>query len=482
MANEEKTANENVLQLGQEQPAPPVRFEIIPDELYAIVNLHDMQQGVNAFACWSFVSEGLSRIGQKELAILIKKDSLEADHDYPMDPLGLFLTVKQYAEQGSFVGEGDVTEFGDSGFIDTKFRAMAYLRPLGIAGIEEPGSVLSCVLLTEDELQVARRFGLSRILALLGYTFSHYPCPPWVDRHRTSVVDEQMKEDMDKSILSKVPQFAIPGVRVQLAATTLSIRCPRGLHEGLNELLKQIPDEAPMVVSTELDPDANALLVWQATMENGPSAITPPGSDGSKVCGCSVLIFPEQDESNAQVVEDSFLLSLTTPDWIKLRAGLMSGEDVKVETPAGGTIAIEWYEMDTAAIQTGADMLEELPIASLPESCAVIEKIELITEKEIVSKITSPQVFRQYLEAVEYTALGYFVDRKASSHRVITIRGEVVPGNKITWTMSATPDEDRIELKGIELRLAELPPPPVSIDKVVFELVLDVSHERVAAH
>ncbi len=481
MANEENIANENVLQLGQVQPPPPVRFEILPNELYAIVNLHDMQQGVNAFSCWSFVSEGLSRNGQKELAILVKKDSLEADHDYPMDPLGLFLTVKQYADQGSFVGEGDVTEFGDSGFIDTKFRAMAYLRPLGIAGIEEPGSILSCVLLTEDELQIARRFGLTRVLALLGYTFSHFPCPPWVDRHRNSVITDEMKEGMDKSILSKVPQFAIPGVRVQLAGTTLSIRCPIGLHEGLNELLKQIPDEAPLVVSTELDPDANALLVWQATMENGPSAITPPGSDGSKVCGCSVLIFPEQDESNAQVVEDSFLLSLTTPDWIKLRAGLMNGEEVKVVTPAGGTIAVEWYEPDTAIV-TGADMLEEMPIAQLEESCAVIEKCELITEKEIVSKITSAPIFRQYIEAVEYTVLGYFVDRKASTHRKVTIRGEVVPGNKATWTMSSTPDEDKIELMGIELRLKELPPPPVSIDKVVFEMSLDVSPERVAAH
>jgi hypothetical protein len=480
MANEENIAGENVLQLGQEQPAPPVRFEIIPNELYAIVNLHDMQQGVNAFSCWSFVSEGLSRFGQKELAILVKQESFESEKDYPMDPLGLFLTVKQYAEQGSFVTEGDVTEFGDSGFIDSKFRAMAYLRPLGIAGIEEPGSILSCVLLTEDELQIARRYGLTRILALLGYTFSHFPCPPWVDRHRNSVVTDQMKEDMEKSILSKVPQFAIPGVRVQLAGTTLSLRCPVGLHEGLNELLTQIPDEAPLVVSTELDPDANALLVWQATMENGPSAITPPGSDGSKVCGCSVLIFPEQDESNAQVVEDSFLLSLMTPDWLKMRKGLMTGEDVKVVTPAGGTIAIEWYEPETG-LATGAALLEELPKAELPESCARVDRAELITEQEIVAKIASPSIFRQYIEAVEYTVLGYFVDRKASKHRVITIRSEVTPGNKVAWTMSATPDEDRIELKGIELRLAELPPPNVSIDKVVFELTLDVSPERVTS-
>lgn len=466
---------ENVLQMGQQQPAPPVRFEIVPNELFAIVNLHDMQQGADAFSCWSYVSEGLTRIGQKELAILIKQESSETEHDYPMDPLGLFLTVKQYAEQGNFVTEGDVTEFGESGFIDQRFRAMAYLRPLGIAGLEAPGSMLSCVLLTDDELEIARRYGLTRTLALLGYSFSHFPCPPWVDRDRKSVVTDQVKQDMEKGILAKVPNFAIPGVRVQLSGTTLSLKCPVGLHEGLNELLKQIPEEAPLIVSTELDPDANALLVWQPTMENGPSAITPPGSDGSKVCGCSILIFPEQDESNAQVVEDSFLLSLATPDWLKLRKALMSGEGEQVVTNAGGNIAIEWYEPEATALAAIANMLGELPRVTLPESCARIEEARLLTDQDVVARITSPSILRQYIEAVEFTVLGYFVDRKAASERKITIRCDVTPGNKATWNMSSTPDEDRIELKGIELRLVDLPAPNVSSDTVSFLLTLDVS-------
>lgn len=466
---------ENVLQLGQQQPAPPVRFEIVPDELYAIVNLHDMQQGANSFSCWSYVSEGLNRLGQKELAILIRQNPGEEIHEYPMDPLGLFLTVRQYAEQGSFVTEGDVTEFGESGFIDSKFRAMAYLRPLGIAGMEEPNSVLSCVLLTEDELEIARRFGLTRVLALLGYTFSHFPCPPWVDRGRNSCITDDMKAAMDQSILAKVPQFAIPGVRVQLAGTTLSIKCPNGLEEGLNELLQQIPEEAPLVVSGELDPDANALLVWQATMENGPSAITPPGSDGSKVCGCSVLFFPEQDESNAQVVEDSFLLSLATPDWLKMRKALMNGSEVKVATPAGGTISIEWYQPEVASTAGIGAMLTELPKVELPDSCAKIENVEVTTDHAVVGKVSSPAVLRQYIEAVQYTILGYFVDRKASDSRTINVKCEITPGNKVSWNMSSTPQEDKIELKGIELRLADLPTPAVNSDKVEFQLVLAVA-------
>ncbi|HMO24398.1 MAG TPA: hypothetical protein PKC98_25835, partial [Candidatus Melainabacteria bacterium] len=43
-------------------PNPPVRFEIFPNELFATVNLHEVRQGEESFSCWSFVSEGLSRL------------------------------------------------------------------------------------------------------------------------------------------------------------------------------------------------------------------------------------------------------------------------------------------------------------------------------------------------------------------------------------------------------------------------------------
>ncbi len=472
--SEQDAPGSNVVQFGGQQPPPPVRFEIVPDQLFAIIDLHEMKLGEAPMSCWSYVSEGLIKFGQKELAILVKKESGETEHDYPMDPLGLFYTVREYAEKSNFVMPGDVTEFGDTGFIDPKFRAMAYLRPIGIGGLEDPNAVLSCVLLTAEELDVARRFGLTRVMALLGFNFSHFPCPPWVDRGRKSVIDTTVKNVMDASVLAKVPCFAIPGVRVQLAGGLLSIRCPHGIEDGLRELLKQIPEEAPLTISTEFDPDANALLVWQPTMENGPSAMTPPGSDGSRICGCSVLIFPEQDDSNAQVIEDSFLLSLKTPDWIKLRNGLMTGVEASLMTQQGGKIQVSWYEPE-AGLVPSVETLTHLPRVENAESTAKITEASLLTEASSVVKSISPGVLKEYVEAVEYIILGYFTDRKATHKRTIKVVCELSPGGKRTWTMSSQPDEDKIELKGIEIRLNDLPVPVISENPVSFEVVADLT-------
>ena len=107
-----------------EKPAPPVRFELVSNELFAVINLHDMRQGDNAFACWSYISEETFEVQSKRTGNFHQtKIPGETDDDYPMDPLGFFLTVRQFAEQGQFVMDGDITEFGESGFIESDLQS-----------------------------------------------------------------------------------------------------------------------------------------------------------------------------------------------------------------------------------------------------------------------------------------------------------------------------------------------------------------------
>lgn len=474
MSDEEMTVEQTELD-EHEQPEPPVRFELVQDKLFGTVNLHDMRQGDEAFECWSFVSEGMLALGQKELAILLRKEPGESEKDYPTEPLGFFLTVWNFASQGNFVFEGDITEFGDSGFLDPQFRALAYLRPLGLSGMEDNEGLLSCVLLTEKELQIARRFGLTRVISLFGYRFNHYPCPPWTNRSRESVVDDELISEMEESILGKVPLLGLPGAKVVLSANRLVLSCRKGTHVYINEVLKQLPEEAPFLISTDIDPQANAMLVWQATMEKGPSAITPPGSDGSRVAASAVLIFPEQEASNAQVIEDSFLLSITTEDWRKLREGLMTGEDTSINTEGGGHIAIEWYEAEGFPQITNRGALPELPRIEHKEGLGSVTSAELQVEDAVLIASTDPMVFYQFVEAVEMTVLGYFVDRAPESERKITLGCQVSQAGKIDWTISSDPEEDKLVLKGIELRLSDLPAPEIHGEPVSFELEFQVN-------
>ena len=349
---------------------------------------------------------------------------------------------------------------------------MAYVKPFGITGLDNQDSLLSCILLTEGELAVARRFGLARVLALMGFNFSHFPCPPWVDRNRNSVITEQVAHTMEESILAKVPQFAIPGLRVMLSSTKVIVKCKNGTHHGMRELLKQIPDEAPVVLLAELDPDANAILVWQADNSKGPSAITPPGSDGTKVGGCSVLFFPEQDQTNAQVIEDSFLVSLTTKDWVKLRNGLMTGKDAGAGDPSQRT-EIEWYEHEAGGFDSISAM-PGLPIIEPPDAPGKVLEARLVSSESDLIRAMDPGILAQFVAAVQMMVLGYFVDRGNSVAKKITVRGELLKGRKVNWQLTSEPSQDKLELKGIEIRMSDLPIPDIIEGPVAFEVLFEI--------
>lgn len=466
------SADEQVDINEMESPEPPVRFEIFPEELFATVNVHDIQQGEDSFSCWSFISEGLSKYGQRELAILVRKQADQSLNEYPTDVLGFFLTVRRYASEQSVFMEGDITEFGEQGFLDEKFKALAYVKPVGLTGNnEQDESLLNCILLTEDELEIARKFGLTRVVSLMGHSYNHYPCPPWIDLDRDSTVNKQLMSDMDNSILAKVPFLNIPYVRVCLCVDKLVISCKKGTHEFIRDFLKQLPLEAPFSIGCDIDPEANAMLVWQKTMQNGPSAITPPGSDGSRVAGCSLIVFPEQEESNAQVIEDSFLLSLKSEDWEKLRNGFMTGNDVKFSAQSGGTIQIGWYEESDSTFMgvERPDTMPELPMVEHADGFGKVLEASLLSDEDKTLETLDARILVQFMEACQMTVLGYFTDRRPEVEKEITLDCTIEPNQKVSWSLSSSPEEDSIELKGIQIRLSDLPVPALISHDIKFK-------------
>lgn len=464
-------SNENVVDINEmDSPNPPVRFEIFPDELFATVNIHDVSQGEDSFSCWSFTSEGLSKYGQRELALLVRKSDDQTENQYPTDVLGFFLTVRRFATEKNVFMEGDITEFGDGGFLDPKFKALAYIKPLGLYGSEGNDNLLNCILLTEDELEIAKKFGLSRVVSLLGHSYNHYPCPPWVDLTRASTISKQLQEDMEQSILAKVPFLNIPFFRVCLCVDKLKVCCKKGTEKFVGDLLRQLPAEAPFSIGCDIDPAANAMLVWQATMANGPSAITPPGSDGTRVAGCSIVVFPEQEVSNAQVIEDSFLLSLNTEDWTKLRNGLLTGVDASITAESGGTIHIEWYEDDESsiAVSTKPTEMPELPKIEQADGVGKVTEVSLLSDEKKALVSLDARILCQFIEAVEMTVLGYYVDRRPEEDREIELKCIIDKDQKVSFDISSGPDQDELELKGIEIRLSDLPVPALMDEPISF--------------
>ncbi len=449
-----------------EQPNPPIRFELIPEQLFVTVSLNEVQQGELSFDCWTFISEGLQSLGQKELVFILEKKNDEADNAYPTMVLNLVATMWNRAQNGILTNEGEILEIGDTGFIEAQFAAVAFQHPFGLTGLGKEDLYLITNLLTKEETEVAKQFGLSRVIALQGFKYNHFPSPPWIVRDRDSVVNEEQKLEMLKSIVAKVPFFHVRGFRLTLTADTIRLECRKDQKELLKETLKQLPMEAPFAISSEICYDSDAILTWQQDMSQGPTAISKPGAQGGPdaiMSGCFMAVIPEHEANSLQVLEDGFLLSLETKKWEQIRNYMLTGKNGSVSmTPGDGKCVVDWYEPADVVNELRLKVLELLPTLENEEGNIKVTKAEVKGDLNKVAEDIEPIFLRRLTEGVEATVMGYYTDRDPEHDQKINLVMTLSPGPKAAWAFSAEPAADQIMMKGIELRLNELPLPEVA--------------------
>jgi len=273
----------------------PADLEVVAGKVSMRVYLHDIDSQNGPISCWSYVSHGLTAMDQSEIVFTLRRDPGESSDAFPHDPLHLLATIYRLAAGGQRVGPGDVTEFGDRSFLG---RHLLYVEAQPLEQVSLPPSCLAALLVTADELRAVRAFGTTRVLARLGQASRHYPFPPWSDRRRPGL---EFAGAFEGSVLSKVLCAAQPDVRASVESNQIVVRARRGAQPTWQDRLADLPDESPLALLTALDPAANGCLVW-VPGQSGPEAIGPPGSDGSRLCGCFVVFLPEQSENGGRVL------------------------------------------------------------------------------------------------------------------------------------------------------------------------------------
>jgi hypothetical protein len=338
---------------GKELPAVA---ELVPRSLFARVHLDEEPwPGSGAIPCWTYVSDGLRAHGQKELLLTLRRNDDEPPETFPREPFRFFTLMHSFAEQGRVVDAGDYSLLSAPFFRrrSTPFTAVAYIRRSPPSGFDLSAPHLGAILLTPDEGEVLQSCGVARVLARLGAGFRFYPYPEWVDRRRVSVVS---KKWTDESIVSQMPVLHLPGAFVRFEGNRIVLRLLPGAGKRLGESIREVAQDRPAAVLTEVDPEANGCLTWRPGQQQ-PEAITPPESDGSALCGCFIGFVPEQDADAGQVFEDGFLLMLTADSWHSLREAITSGHPLELPpslapppTPRGVPpsadlgFALEWIE------------------------------------------------------------------------------------------------------------------------------------------
>ena len=382
----------------------PAWFELIPGKLSVQVYKHSIQTVNGLVPCWSYVTDGLWAHGQKELILTLRRSesdeltalsdseegaslpnpdgappqygtqgvqasaSTQFTPDFHQYIFGIFPEVYRFAAQGQLVYEGDCSWFGPQGFLgNSDWAAFVYIRPQILQGIEVSSPLLAVILITAEEFEVYKKFGLTRILAHLGRASVYYPCPPWSERSRASVVS--MKQ-MQGSLLARMLLIGLrgggisayhearpktmqkspePGRYLQQQimqwshnTAQITLRLLPQVSEVLSRQLAQCPPDTVVALQTELDFTANACLVWQAGQINA-FAITPPNSDGSRLGGCFIAFAPQQASDKGQILEDGFLIMLTDASWMAIRQAIASGSPIFVPaTSDGANFCLEW--------------------------------------------------------------------------------------------------------------------------------------------
>lgn len=348
----EKPAAEAPAGPVEEAPAGPVKEPTAEEELRpglrARVYSCDLDSAQGLVPCWVYLSEGLAAFHeQKEIVFCLRRQSTEAAAtDYPREILKFFGLLADMATEGDTVDLGETTEFSEAGLFEgSAHRALAYLPVIPLPGIPLPQRALLAILITQEELEVAKAFGLYRLSTRLGRRASHFPYPPWSGRHRASVVTPLM---MLSSVLHPVPRLLLRGALHGHQGTTIRLSIARRLHNALRAQLEDRPADEALALLGDPRPEASARLVWEEGQEE-PAAISPPTPGGSGLAGGFVLCLPGRTPEGGRIVEDGYAIDLGDASWRALRNALLEGKDWALAARGQGlNFVLEWLEPEDA--------------------------------------------------------------------------------------------------------------------------------------
>jgi CHAT domain-containing protein/tetratricopeptide (TPR) repeat protein len=303
----------------------PILIDLIPGKLSALVFVHNIESTTGRVSCWSYVTDGLWSMKQRELIFTLRRHPEEGPRDYPEMIFGVFKEVYARAAQGHIVGLEDVLQCGPAGFLGVDdVKALAFIRPQPLKGVVTPRPSLAAILLIGDEWEVAKSFGLTRVTSTLGMAYGYYPFPPWADRSRSSVVS--LTAMQAQSVLEQIGHRRwLRSVWVRMEGDKhIILSSLAAARSTIQAVLKDLPPNFPLALMTEPDPLATDCMVWRP----GQSQLTllPTGNndynDHTILTANFVAFVPGQNDGQIVYLEDGFALMLADSSWSAIRHAL----------------------------------------------------------------------------------------------------------------------------------------------------------------
>ncbi len=167
------------------------------------------------------------------------------------------------------------------------------------------------ISLTEHEVAAVQKFGYSRVLSMLGKNSRFFPFPYWTDLKRNEVA---VKEVFEKSLVNRTSRLSVSYSSLTLEGGRLILSIDSQIHSSIKTEVGEIPSNVPVTWLPGISKKANACLTWNSD-DQGPEGISAPGSDGSILGGCVLILIGDQPVNESKIVEDGFSLSISNEHW-----------------------------------------------------------------------------------------------------------------------------------------------------------------------
>ena len=463
----------------------PLDIELVPDALRAQILITNFTMGEEELVCWTYVTNGLKNAGQKELLVSIRKLPGENIGDFPQAPLEFFKTVLHHSLQQEFIDIGSVSDFGENGFLSSSFTGAAYVRSQAMGDWFPPEDSLSAVLLTSDELKASQIGGLVRVLALLGKSSLHFPCPVWNDLSRQPVVTGELLGVMQESFISELPRILIRNSGASSSESVIDLQLPLSSRHYFSQL-GELDKESPIMLLTDLDERADALLVFQPEKKAAPLAISAPGTPGSRIAGSFICFAPSQTHDQGMIIEDGFVITLREQTWAELKNSLINGSPFylprhdegydfrlswhqdEAQAPGPNTIQISGIELGCRAGGNVADCDEK---STVP---AYATGINLLTHENEIRKILELELLKRFIERLEDTIRDHFLCMGETDGFNLTVTCMILPDRKAEFELSSNPVMEADDEQDLMNRISLIYSPEITEGNIKFTMDLCV--------
>lgn len=265
-------------------------------ELQLVVHIHHHEVPGETTSCWTYISEGLSRVNQPEVVFSLLRRKEEFTGNFPESPIEWIRIVHELAKGGTNLETGQMCDLVfDTGAVQIKlnqrtfpqetrkwdtfqrFGALVHGIPIsdprfGIPDDALPSISHHVIALTREEAAVARQFGVTRVIGHVGQSVRWFPHPPWINRDRATSLT---MADQVGTIRSKVPVTRIYGISVMLVDNEIIFTIPEGeaKRSHFRKYVQNTPANDVMAFESFMTADADGGLCWKRNQQaNGYGA------------------------------------------------------------------------------------------------------------------------------------------------------------------------------------------------------------------